>query len=403
MLSMHPFARNEDLASYYMSAIGRALSVLASQFQVVKLDATHVQVPAAADAGAAVVSVGGQWRWVEAALTLAHPGGAAGTYPLFVTAANNDISSTPDPFTDDTNYAFAIAIDAPGATPAIVAGVVDVFRHVADIVWDGAAITRVRQLVPASPSHAFSHDIGGSDPIAPADIGAAADGTQVPIGGQIIYSGRGDLPGGVFVVADGRLLDSTAFAGIDAVCGRTAPVASRHLYNLGVDPGSNKVRIPDKRGRQSIGAIDMGTGAGPNDTSHSQAAQGTAGGATQHTHSATLSVGSLAVIAHAHGLSRNGGAAMGITEAGGAASIHFTSAGIGFPTLGDGPVTEALRIIAVAGIADVDHNVDSVPLLGASDTASSSTSSGSGSASGSTAATATVDPNQADTVLVRVA
>jgi hypothetical protein len=80
-------------------------------------------------------------------------------------------------------------------------------------------------------------------------IKTSAIGGQVPVGGQLLYVGDddpGDTGGGVFVIADGRLIDRTIYAGFFA--------RANHKYNGGVDPGAGKVRIPDKRGRSSIGA-----------------------------------------------------------------------------------------------------------------------------------------------------
>lgn len=173
MLSEHVFARDEVLPSWWANAVDLFLSTRASGFTITH-DATHVTVAAGADDQAAVVSVGGAWRWIEAPLTRAHPGGGAGTYLIFVTAAATDIVGTPAPYTDDTNYAFSLAITATGDTPTIVAGVVDLFRQVATCDWDGAQITRVDQSVPATATHAGTHATAGADPLAPTDIGAAA-------------------------------------------------------------------------------------------------------------------------------------------------------------------------------------------------------------------------------------
>lgn len=104
---------------------------------------------------------------------------------------------------------------------------------------------------------------------------AAGGGGSVPIGGMVLYTGSGDLPDGTFVVPDGRLIDKTAYG--------TFYTRTGHKYNGGVDPGNNKVRIPDKRGRMSIGAINMGTGAGTNDNAHAQFAAGSSGGEVNHT------------------------------------------------------------------------------------------------------------------------
>lgn len=174
MQQEHLFARDEVAPSWWANAIQGLLSVAAFQFRVSQSDATHLQVIASANEGAAVISIAGLWRWNEATITVAHPGGAPGAYPVFVTAINDNIVSTPAPYTDDTNRAFGLTIVAPGATPPIVAGTVDQFRQVAVANWDGAQITSLTPLVPAIPAHAGTHATGGSDPLTLAEIGAAA-------------------------------------------------------------------------------------------------------------------------------------------------------------------------------------------------------------------------------------
>ena len=94
---------------------------------------------------------------------------------------------------------------------------------------------------------------------------------QVPIGGCVPYSGSGDPPETNWVIADGRLIDAVVYPEFLTRTG--------HAYNNGVNPGNNglghqQVKIPDKRGRHSIGAINMGTGAGANDNNHAQLAIG---------------------------------------------------------------------------------------------------------------------------------
>jgi microcystin-dependent protein len=93
---------------------------------------------------------------------------------------------------------------------------------------------------------------------------------QPPVGSILPYSGSGDPPETGWVIADGRLIDKTAYAEFFKRTG--------HIYNNGIDPGSNKVKIPDKRGRHSIGQINMGSpaGAGANDNGHAQAGYGQA-------------------------------------------------------------------------------------------------------------------------------
>lgn len=238
------------MPSYFANAVARALSMLASNFKLVLSDATHVQVPAATGAPA-IIAVRGLWRFSEVTVgPVAHPGGAAAAYPVFVTAAAQNISQTPDPFTDDTNYAFALQILSPGTTPTIQAGVVDVFEQVGVAHWSGSAITRLDQTMPPAPLHAGAHATGGADPMTPADIGAVATGDAATLQpGDLIVSGAATRAGAV--LCDGSAYSRTdpAYAGLFAKIGT--------FY--GVGDGSSTFNVPDYRGRTIVGA---GTGTG---------------------------------------------------------------------------------------------------------------------------------------------
>lgn len=83
-------------------------------------------------------------------------------------------------------------------------------------------------------------------------------GTQ--IGWLLGYAGTADpTPVGdeLWVLADGRLIDKTTYGGFYSVQG-----SGGHVYNGGVDPGGNAVRIPDLRGRAMVGQDNMGTARG---------------------------------------------------------------------------------------------------------------------------------------------
>jgi microcystin-dependent protein len=94
-----------------------------------------------------------------------------------------------------------------------------------------------------------------------------------PIGASMPYDGTGD-PGNGWVLRDGRLIDKTRYALYFAAVG--------HAYNGGVDPGSNKVRISDGRGRVSVGADNMGSAQGAAGRLTANGTRGASGGEEKH-------------------------------------------------------------------------------------------------------------------------
>lgn len=315
MIRHEQFVRDEILPSWFVNRLQDRIATL-SRFRLTRSDATTVKVAAAANDAGAALNVQGLWRFVEADVTRAHPGGAAGTYLIFATAKAQAVDNVPDPNTDHSDYAFALSIVPNATTPPIVAGVVDVFRRVGRLEWDGAAITRIWQ-----------------------EVGAEAEldlAPLPPVGAEMAYAGTTDPDGGQFVLADGRLIDRTVHAEFFAKAG--------HAYNGGVDPGGNMVRIPDKRGRASVGADDMGTAQGaagrlPN----SNRVRGQAGGVER----VTLTVPELP--SHAHPVSDPGHTHL--PAAGGNFLNGTLGAGTQIPGAGNGIVSSLQTAAAVTGIS----------------------------------------------------
>lgn len=106
-----------------------------------------------------------------------------------------------------------------------------------------------------APDGALSFDTGAAwvelARAAVAQLGA------VEVGMIVAYAGAALPAGGNYAWADGALIDRLDGGG------QPTEFFNRvgHVYNGGVDPGSNKVRLPDKRGRVSVGADNMGQGA----------------------------------------------------------------------------------------------------------------------------------------------
>jgi microcystin-dependent protein len=254
------FARSEILPSWWANALDGFLQPLVSNFVLRRVagSPTSVEVPAAAGEGRAALAIDNLWRFRDTTVQRAHPGGAAGTYIVWATTGPNVIVNTPAPNTDTTNYSFDLAITASGATPAVVAGVTEFWRQVGTVEWDGTSIVSVAPSV--------------GDPM------AEALDALCPIGTLVSYAGTVDPPGGRWLLADGRLISRTTPGGA-AFFARAA-----HAYNGGVDPGSNQVRIPDKRGRVSVGADTMGTAQGAaSRLPNSNRARGQNGGEERHT------------------------------------------------------------------------------------------------------------------------
>jgi microcystin-dependent protein len=109
---------------------------------------------------------------------------------------------------------------------------------------------------------------------------------EQPIGSVVAYSGTGDPAGGNWMLADGRLVDKTTYADFFAAVG--------HAHNGGADPGSNKVRLPDYRGRSLVAQDNMGTARGAAGVLTGNRARGQTGGEEKH----TLTVAELANHGH---------------------------------------------------------------------------------------------------------
>lgn len=176
MAGYREFSPDDPFPSDYPNALGEFLSIAVENFLLIikPSDATVLQVPASADNGRAAISIGGKWRYVDANVERASPGGAPTTFDVYVTASDNAFASDEDGEVDSTVYAFALAIMASGDTPGGVA----LYRKVGSAPWDGGKFTAVDVIVGAQaggPRHASSHATGGDDPVTPAAIGAATE------------------------------------------------------------------------------------------------------------------------------------------------------------------------------------------------------------------------------------
>lgn len=126
----------------FFDAIQELLSAAAPHFGLFVLNATTVRLLAGTGDDQQSLSVDGRYRWRSTNFDRAHPGGAAGTYDVFVTATDNDFTGAPADIDAATDYSFGLDIQASGSTPST-----PLHRKVAEVDWDGAGITALRQTV----------------------------------------------------------------------------------------------------------------------------------------------------------------------------------------------------------------------------------------------------------------
>lgn len=98
---------------------------------------------------------------------------------------------------------------------------------------------------------------------------------QFPIGAIVAYAGTTLPAGSKFDWADGGLINKITYATFFTRVG--------HAYNGGVDPGSNMVRKPDKRGRVPVGADNFGATGDAARIFNSNRLRGQNGGEERHT------------------------------------------------------------------------------------------------------------------------
>lgn len=115
-------------------------------FRITKVNPTTIQIAAGTDNDLVAAGISGKWRFITATVQRAHPGGAAGTYDIWLVTTDNSYSGT-TPETDSTNYAFDLRIVASGGNPVTGVGATYWGRKVGTLTWDGAAITDIQQAV----------------------------------------------------------------------------------------------------------------------------------------------------------------------------------------------------------------------------------------------------------------
>jgi len=193
------FPRGSELPSFYMNALAEFISTQVSNFRLTLLNSTTIQVVAGTVDDLVAIGIDGQWRYNTATVTR-NVSGTAGAYDVFVTAAATSVSNSPQVFTDNTNYSFALSVVAAGGSPTIVPGSVDIHRKVGNLVWSGTAITALFQTVggAGAAAHATTHETTGQDPIA----SLPTAGQKQALAGSSGTPGSGNL---YVTAADARL------------------------------------------------------------------------------------------------------------------------------------------------------------------------------------------------------
>lgn len=268
----------------WLDGIQEFISTYISDTAVVTvLNSNTVQIAAAADNGQVCIGLSGRWRWITSAVNAVHPGGTAGTYNLWATAADNSFTIGP-PEIDNTIYTFSIAILAVGSTPATA-----LYRQIGTVQWNGTKVTDANLL--------------GDDP--------ATRGSMMP--GDLIFSAAATRPGAL--LADGSAVSRTTYAALFNLIGTT----------YGAGDGSTTFNLPDYRGRVIVG---VGTGTGL--TARALAATG-------GLETVTLSAAQSGVPAHTHpsGSTLTGTTATGSTGTG---STGTGSTGTGVVSPASNPV-----------------------------------------------------------------
>jgi hypothetical protein len=146
--------RNLNYGDRFPEAVSDALqefiSTLLVNLRLTKLNPTTLRIAAATGNDQVGAGIMGRWRYVTANVDAAHPGGAAGTYDVYLTASDNVFTPSGNPpgqtpEIDNTVYAFSMTIRPAGSPPATA-----LYRRIAQVVWDGSAITRVLMVAGGS-------------------------------------------------------------------------------------------------------------------------------------------------------------------------------------------------------------------------------------------------------------
>jgi hypothetical protein len=134
-----PLARGEVAITPFFTATQEFLGASAPSLYLTIVNATTLKAAADTEDGLNAVAIKGKYRYRTTAVEAVHPGGAAGTYNVWVTGSANAFTSVPT--VDTTVYAWGLSILPTASTPGTA-----LYRKVAEVDWSGAAITALRHL-----------------------------------------------------------------------------------------------------------------------------------------------------------------------------------------------------------------------------------------------------------------
>lgn len=134
-----PLDRGDPAIEPFFDAVQEVLGASAPSFYLTVLNSTTIRAVGGTENALNAIAIEGRYRWRTTTVDAAHPGGAAGTYDVWVTGSDNSFTSVPTE--DKTVYAWGLSILATGGSPGTA-----ISRKVAEVEWSGTAITALRHL-----------------------------------------------------------------------------------------------------------------------------------------------------------------------------------------------------------------------------------------------------------------
>lgn len=228
----------------FFDATQEVIGTIAPGFVLDLANPTTLRLRAGDNNAQKSLAIEGRYRYVREDILRAHPGGPAGTYVVWATAQDNRFNGVGADL-DQTDYRFSLAITAASRPTGV-----ELARDVATCEWDGQRVTAIDHRVgPASgvARHRSTHAIGGTDPLSPADIGAAPLAAAFPIGGVLDWPAAVDPPGpAVWLELLGQPITRAAYPALFEAWGLAG----------------NTANLQNRTGRFAIGAGATPAGSG---------------------------------------------------------------------------------------------------------------------------------------------